>query len=169
MTEPTVTPLAQTIELRVTGQPDVPNQYGSGHIRPTEITFRYQTDSIRAQVYGRWIREDGELTDAPITRDYTTYQGDMSDWPGWVAELAREHAPAGQQPRRGDAFEAWLKAQRDKYDRTDQREESSEFWHEFDGALDLYRLHADMGVPLDGHVCEARVVGDCECLEPGVS
>jgi len=115
MTEPTVTPLAQTIELRVTGQPDVPNQYGSGHIRPTEITFRYQTGSIRVQVYGRWIREDGELTDAPITRDYTAYQGDMSDWPDWVAELAREHAPAVMQPTTGetlatqpDTLPAWL-------------------------------------------------------------
>ncbi|MFC9891504.1 hypothetical protein [Streptomyces pilosus] len=78
-----------------------------------------------------------------------------------VAELERELAHT--QPRRGDQVEAWLKAQRDRYDRD---AESSEFWHEFDRALDQYRLHADMGVPLDGHVCEARVVGDCECLEP---
>jgi hypothetical protein len=109
MAEPTVTPLARTIELRVTGQPDVPNQYGSGHIRPTEITFRYQTGNIRAQVYGRWIREDGELTDAPITRDYTAYQGDMSDWPDWVAELAREHQHASTQPD-ADRTAGWLDA-----------------------------------------------------------
>ena len=77
-----------------------------------------------------------------------------------VAELERELAQA--QPHRGDQTEQWLKAQRDRYDR---HGESSEFWHEFDRALDQYRLHADLGAPLDGHVCEAKVVGDCECLE----
>ncbi|MET8694758.1 hypothetical protein ABZV65_19695 [Streptomyces bauhiniae] len=76
-----------------------------------------------------------------------------------------EQGGAEARPRRGDQFEAWLKAQRDLYDRTDQREESSEFWHEFDRALDLYRLHADTGTPLGEHVCEGRVAGDCECLE----
>lgn len=77
-----------------------------------------------------------------------------------VAELERELAQA--QPNRGDKTEQWLKAQRDRYDR---HGESSEFWHEFDRALDEYRLHADTGTPLGEHVCEAKVVGDCECLE----
>ena len=67
-------------------------------------------------------------------------------------------------PRRGDEFEAWLKARRDRYDRTDRREESSEFWHEFDAALDLYRLHADTGTPLDRHACPD---GRCECASAG--
>ena len=81
-----------------------------------------------------------------------------------------EAQPAGPatddeaRPRRGDAFETWLKTQRERYDR---HGESSEFWHEFDGALNRYRLHADMGVPLSEHVCEGRVAGDCECLEGG--
>ncbi|MET9056174.1 hypothetical protein ABZW50_34110, partial [Streptomyces bacillaris] len=65
-------------------------------------------------------------------------------------------------PRRGDAVDQWLRTYRERYDRNG---ESSEFWHEFDGLLDLYRLHADMGIPLDGHACEALVIGDCECLE----
>jgi hypothetical protein len=64
------------------------------------------------------------------------------------------------QPRRGDQFEAWLKAQRDEYE-----VRSSPQWAALDEVLDTYRLHADMGVQLDGHVCEGRVVGDCECLE----
>lgn len=65
-------------------------------------------------------------------------------------------------PRRGDAFEQWLKTQRDQYDR---HGESSEFWHEFNDALDRYRLHADTRTPLSEHVCEGRVAGDCDCLE----
>lgn len=77
-----------------------------------------------------------------------------------VAELERELAQT--QPHRGDKTEQWLKAQRDRYDR---HGESSEFWHEFDRALDEYRLHADTGTPLGEHVCEAKAVGDCECLE----
>ena len=82
-----------------------------------------------------------------------------------TADRAAEAPEPATRARRGDAFEQWLKAQRDKYDRTDQREESSEFWHEFDRALDEYRLHADTGTPLSEHVCEGRTVGDCEHLE----
>ncbi|MFD8488678.1 hypothetical protein [Streptomyces sp. NPDC059712] len=73
---------------------------------------------------------------------------------------------AQHQPRRGDQFEAWLKTQRDSFGwhgANDRR-----LYDTLDGILDRYRLHADMGVPLDGHVCEARVVGDCECLEQPV-
>ncbi|RSN50515.1 hypothetical protein DMH12_24855 [Streptomyces sp. WAC 04229] len=159
MAKPTATPLSRSVELQLSGHPDVKNKYGSGHIRPARVVFHYLTDRATARLYGVWVREDGELTDAPIDQDY---REDVSWWPDWLAALAREHQPAGVQPRRGDEFEAWLKAQRDKYDR---HGESSEFWHEFDSALDRYRLHADMGVPLGGHVCEAKVVGDCECLE----
>ncbi|MGW4250472.1 hypothetical protein [Streptomyces californicus] len=64
------------------------------------------------------------------------------------------------QPRRGDAVDQWLRA---------QREAAADYpgaYQATDGLLDLYRLHADMGIPLDGHACEARVIGDCECLEP---
>lgn len=62
-------------------------------------------------------------------------------------------------PRRGDAVEQWLKAQRDA------AVDYPEAYQGADGLLDLYRLHADTGTPLGEHVCEGRVVGDCECLE----
>jgi hypothetical protein len=76
-----------------------------------------------------------------------------------------EWVPADQEPvlptvppRRGDAVEAWLKAQRDRWNR---HGDSSEFWHEFDSILDEYRLHADTGTPLDQHACENGTVDDC--------
>lgn len=64
------------------------------------------------------------------------------------------------QPRRGDQSEAWLKTQRDEYE-----VESSPQWAALDEVLDTYRLHADTGTPLSGHVCEGKVAGDCERLE----
>jgi hypothetical protein len=92
----TATPLSHAIELRVTGHPDVPNKHGSGHIRPTDVDIRYRDGSIRANLYGRWVREDGELTDAPISQNYAAYKGDTADWPDWLAELARKNAPKEQ-------------------------------------------------------------------------
>lgn len=67
------------------------------------------------------------------------------------------------QPRRGDVFEQWLKARRDEYgwEGANRRD----LWDVLDDVLDLYRLHADTGTPLGEHVCEGKVVGDCECLE----
>jgi hypothetical protein len=56
-------------------------------------------------------------------------------------------------PRRGDPFEAWLKAQRDE-----RRDDDRGQWGTLDNLLDLYRLHADTGTPLGEHVCEARTV-----------
>lgn len=64
-------------------------------------------------------------------------------------------------PARGDEFEAWLKAQRELY------LDDSTGWNIVDDLLDTYRLHADTGTPLDDHVCEARMVGDCTCTESG--
>jgi hypothetical protein len=61
-----------------------------------------------------------------------------------------------QQPRRGDAVETWLKAQRDEY-----REQTDDWFH-LDELLDQYRLHADTGTPLDQHVCERGTTDDCE-------
>lgn len=60
-------------------------------------------------------------------------------------------------PARGDAVEAWLKAQRDAC-----------FGHAsthnvVDGLLDEYRLHADTGTPLHEHACEPF----CGCKESG--
>lgn len=95
MTEPTAAILNQQIVLRVTDQPDVKNKYGSGHIRPTEITLRYTPSGMRAHVHGRWVREDGEATNAPCSNDYAAHDGDTSEWPGWLADLAVAWKPAG--------------------------------------------------------------------------
>ena len=65
-------------------------------------------------------------------------------------------------PARGDAVDTWLRAQRDAH--TDGYTRDPE-WEAIDAVLDAYRLHADTGTPLDQHVCEGRVVGDCECFE----
>lgn len=82
----------------------------------------------------------------------------------WLAWAIVEHFPAinadrdGQPdplPRRGDHVEQWLKAQRDA---------ASDYptqWEAADGLLDLYRLHADAGTPLDQHVCEGGNADDC--------
>ncbi|MDX2794628.1 hypothetical protein [Streptomyces scabiei] len=77
-----------------------------------------------------------------------------------LRRLAAEAPHAETRPRRGDAVEQWLKAQRDEYE-----VRSSPQWGALDEVLDTYRLHADMGASLGEHVCEGRVVGDCECLE----
>ncbi|MFD8899829.1 hypothetical protein [Streptomyces ardesiacus] len=95
MTEPTAAILHQQIVLRVTGQPDVKNKYGSGHIRPTEITLRYTPSGMRAHVHGCWVREDGKVTNAPCSNDYAAHEGDTSEWPDWLTDLATTWRPAG--------------------------------------------------------------------------
>jgi hypothetical protein len=53
------------------------------------------------------------------------------------------------QPMRGDAVEAWIKAQRDCYT------EGTESWHALDDLLDDYRLLSDQGEALphiSGHI-----------------
>lgn len=107
MTQPTATPLSQTVELRVTGQPDVRNKYGSGHLRPDRVVFRYRADRVTANLWGSWVRADGELTGAPADQVYHGPVED-ADWPDWLAALAREHQPDGMQSTdsAGDAFTA---------------------------------------------------------------
>jgi hypothetical protein len=64
------------------------------------------------------------------------------------------------QPARGDQFEQWLKTQRDA------AADYPDAWQMMDGLLDLYRLHADTGTPLDQHACENGTVDDCHgCYE----
>lgn len=65
-------------------------------------------------------------------------------------------------PARGDDVEAWLRIERDRYEDHYGRMPA---WYAIDRVLDTYRLHADTGTPLTEHVCEGRVVGDCDCLE----
>ncbi|MGX1254127.1 hypothetical protein RKD48_006638 [Streptomyces ambofaciens] len=67
-----------------------------------------------------------------------------------LRRVADETATTETQARRGDQFEAWLKAQRDEYE-----VESGPQWRALDEVLDTYRLHADTGTPLGEHVCEA--------------
>jgi hypothetical protein len=72
----------------------------------------------------------------------------VSDW----------HVEGLPVPRRGDAVETWLKAQRDLRLGHDGTEEA---YAAIDQLLDLYRLHADTGTPLDQHTCENGTVDDC--------
>ncbi|WP_160051192.1 hypothetical protein [Nocardiopsis sp. FR26] len=58
-----------------------------------------------------------------------------------------------QLPARDDKFAVWLKTQRDEQITWPQ-------WRALDGLLDLYRLHADTGTPLDQHACEPHCA-DC--------
>lgn len=90
--EATVTIASQSIELALTGKPDVKNKWGAGSIRPVFVVFTYLPEGIRAHLYGVWVREDGEVTDAPCDQAYRI--GDGDEWPDWMADLAREHKPA---------------------------------------------------------------------------
>jgi hypothetical protein len=103
---------------------------------------------------------------ADLPQDYVDMFDNGARWA--TAELRRmavEAAVPGrttdetQLPHRGDAVEAWLKAQREAAADYPQAYQAA------DGLLDLYRLHADTGTPLSEHVCEGRTVGDCDCLE----
>jgi hypothetical protein len=59
-------------------------------------------------------------------------------------------------PRRGDAVEAWLKAQRDEFS-----EQHDTQWDVIDHLLGTYRLHADTRTPLHEHVCPPGPDDDC--------
>ncbi|MGX1221963.1 hypothetical protein [Streptomyces ambofaciens] len=121
---------------------------------------RQAVDSFRAYLTARGalqrIRTVLE-TEAVVGRTALEYRGLIT-----AALMADETAATetAHQPRRGDQFEAWLKAQRDEYE-----VESGPQWRALDEVLDTYRLHADTGTPLGEHVCEGQAVGDCECLE----
>lgn len=94
MSQPTATPLSQSVELQLANQPDTKNKYGSGHIRPNLVVFYYLTDRTNAHLHGSWVRENGEATDAPLDQ---LYRHD-DDWPDWLTTLARKHAPAAAPP-----------------------------------------------------------------------
>lgn len=65
-------------------------------------------------------------------------------------------------PARGDAVETWLRTQRDRHTDGHTRDPG---WYALDEALDRYRLHADTRTPISEHICEGRVIGDCDCFE----
>lgn len=52
--------------------------------------------------------------------------------------------------RRGDAFEGFLKRERDRYPSDDPR------WRALDNTLDVYREHADIGVDIDYEIPEGE-------------
>ncbi|WP_309049264.1 hypothetical protein [Streptomyces sp.] len=108
------------------------------------------------------LREEADRIDATRADFPIAVQNGIT----WATSELRRTAAAGAQPatpdtetpRRGDQVEAWLKAQRDASTAWPD-------WHTLDSVLDRYRLHADTRTPLGEHVCEGKVVGDCECLE----
>ncbi|MET9222411.1 hypothetical protein ABZX65_27105 [Streptomyces sp. NPDC003300] len=75
-----------------------------------------------------------------------------------VASLTHS-GPGLPQPARGDAFETWLKDQRDKHE---DRYGRVPAWYQIDDVLDQYRLHADTRTPLDQHACTGP---HCDCKE----
>jgi hypothetical protein len=109
--ERTATVLSQSIELSLTHQPDAKNKYGSGRIRPERVVFYYLDDRINAHLWGVWVREDGEVTDAPVDQ---LYRFDDA-WPDWLTGLANAHDPR-EKPAIAwtpDALEAfWAAAKR---------------------------------------------------------
>jgi hypothetical protein len=138
-------------------------------IRGALPTLAAAPSSAPADRAAEWRAAADELGRMDYDADSNDYGYDTyrDAWNGGVvdgADMLRRLADEAQQqpetrPARGDQFEQWLKAQRDA------SADHPEAYQAADGLLDLYRLHADMGVPLGGHVCEGRVVGDCECLE----
>lgn len=157
-------PLAHSVRYVARDLPDVPNQYGPGTLRPSEITLTYrsapdsQLGRVHAYVAGRIWVDGTELPVLPTGLYGQHYDEGLDGWPDWLIEEARLHDPETVRPRRGDQFAQWLKAQRAAAD-------YPEAYQAVDGLLDLYRLHADADTPLDKHVCEGKVAGDCECFE----
>lgn len=102
-TPPIATVAGQSVALHVTGYPDVPNRWGSGHIRVASIRLDYGSsvspDARHVFVVGAWVRDDGEVTDDPVDRYYAAPDGDMSDWPDWIADLTRTHTPSASVDR----------------------------------------------------------------------
>jgi hypothetical protein len=115
------------------------------HVRQMEATASVDRAAVLNEAADHLTRQASSAS--PAARDVI------------LADAAELRSLAADHPRRGDEFEAWLKAQRDEHPRP------SHAWFMVDCVLDTYRLHADTGTPLAGHVCEGKVAGDCECLE----
>jgi DNA-directed RNA polymerase subunit RPC12/RpoP len=96
----------------------------------------------RSDVGTEFVRQ----VDAPDEAGLAAFEADLA------AEA--QQLDTERRPRRGDQFEAWLKAQRDA------AADYPEAYQATDGLLDLYRLHADTGTPLDQHACEGQ---HCDC------
>jgi hypothetical protein len=95
--QPTATPICQTIELELTGYPNENYRWGGGRIRPTRVAITTLDDRRIAHLYGTWVSEDGEATNAPADQ---LYRFD-DDWPDWLVALADQHRPHGLTARPG--------------------------------------------------------------------
>lgn len=97
MSHPTATPTCQTTELQLTGYPDEDYRWGGGRIRPSRVAITTLDDRRSAHLYGTWVSEEGEATDAPANQ---LYRND-DDWPDWLAALADKHRPSDLTARPG--------------------------------------------------------------------
>lgn len=97
--DPLRIPIAHSVRYVARGLPDVPNQYGRGVLRPSEITLNYraapdsQLGRVHAYVAGRLWADGAEI---PLLNDglYGQHYDDGLDgWPEWLAEEARLHDP----------------------------------------------------------------------------
>lgn len=93
-------PLTHSVRYVARGLPDVPNQYGQGVLRPSEITLTYraapdsQLGRVHAYVAGRLWADGREIPLLPSGGLYGQYYDDgLPNWPGWLAEEARLHDP----------------------------------------------------------------------------
>ncbi|MET8585782.1 hypothetical protein ABZX39_33665 [Streptomyces collinus] len=96
-TDPTAafTVTAQTISALVSGQPDLKNKFGPGHIRPDGVRLTYRGQHIDARVDGRWVRETGDLTTERLDQHYTVREAtDIVSWPDWLCAMATLLRPA---------------------------------------------------------------------------
>jgi hypothetical protein len=90
-------PIAISIVYAVRGRPDVPDEYNETRtIRPREITLTYraapdsQLGRIHAYVKGWWMQGDARVPMDSVGRHF---QGDLAEWPEWLAAEARLHDP----------------------------------------------------------------------------
>jgi hypothetical protein len=101
--QPDRIPIAHSVVYAARGLPEVPNQYGSGTLAPSEITLTYraapdsQLGRVHAYVAGR-LRVDGVDLPMPNGLYGQHYFDGVTGWPEWLAEEARLHDPAAAVP-----------------------------------------------------------------------
>lgn len=110
------THLAHSVRYTVHGLPDLPNQYGPGILRPSEVTLTYwsapdaQRSRVHAYVAGRIWVDGTELPLLPGGLYGQHYDDGLDGWPDCLTEEARLHdpehpsapAPATDQPAQAE-------------------------------------------------------------------
>jgi hypothetical protein len=100
---------AQTIQVTVSGQPDVENRFGPGKIRPDGVRLSYRGHHIDARVDGQWVRESGEVTDSRLDQCYAVRDAtDIVQWPDWLCALATLLRPAAASAPVSPAPADWI-------------------------------------------------------------